>query len=73
MRYNDNLLDIICIDINFKQLYGAAEAREDNISISTKQTLDHATIDKVKFLQYLNGLVDEVCDRVKRHDTCLGP
>jgi DNA polymerase IV (DinB-like DNA polymerase) len=41
--------------------------REDNISISTEQTLDHATTDKVKILQYLNGLVDEVYERTKRH------
>jgi DNA polymerase IV (archaeal DinB-like DNA polymerase) len=41
--------------------------REDNISISTEQTLDHATPDKVKILQYLNGLVDEVYERTKRH------
>jgi DNA polymerase IV (archaeal DinB-like DNA polymerase) len=40
--------------------------REDNISISTEETLDRATSDKVKILQYLNGLVDEVYGRVKR-------
>jgi DNA polymerase IV (DinB-like DNA polymerase) len=39
--------------------------REDNISISTEETLDHATSDKVKVLQYLNELVDEVYERVK--------
>jgi DNA polymerase IV (DinB-like DNA polymerase) len=41
--------------------------REDNISISTEQTLDHSTNDKAKILQYLNILVDEVYERVKRH------
>jgi DNA polymerase IV (archaeal DinB-like DNA polymerase) len=41
--------------------------REDNISISTEETLDRATSDKNKILQYLNGLVDEVYGRVKRH------
>jgi DNA polymerase IV (archaeal DinB-like DNA polymerase) len=41
--------------------------REDNISISTEQTLDHATTDKVKILQHLNMLVDEVYERVTRH------
>jgi DNA polymerase IV (DinB-like DNA polymerase) len=40
--------------------------REDNISISTEQTLDRSITDKVKILQYLNGLVDEVYERVKR-------
>jgi nucleotidyltransferase/DNA polymerase involved in DNA repair len=40
--------------------------REDNISISTEETLDRATSDKVKILQYLNGLVDAVYGRVKR-------
>jgi DNA polymerase IV (DinB-like DNA polymerase) len=41
--------------------------REDNISISTEQTLDRSTNEKVKILQYLNMLVDEVYERVKRH------
>src|ERR687885_852177 len=41
--------------------------REDNISISTEQTLDRSTNDKTKILQYLNTLVDEVYERVKRH------
>jgi DNA polymerase IV (DinB-like DNA polymerase) len=41
--------------------------REDNISVSTEQTLDHATTDKGKILQYLNMLVDEVYERTKRH------
>jgi DNA polymerase IV (archaeal DinB-like DNA polymerase) len=40
--------------------------REDNISISTEQTLDRATSDKNKILEYLNGLVDEVYERVRR-------
>ena len=39
--------------------------REDNVSISTEATLDHTTSDKVKVLQYLNELVDEVYERVK--------
>jgi DNA polymerase IV (archaeal DinB-like DNA polymerase) len=39
--------------------------REDNISISTEQTLDRATSDKNKILEYLNGLVDEVYERVR--------
>jgi len=39
--------------------------REDNISISTEDTLDYATSDKVKILQYLNELVDELYERVK--------
>jgi DNA polymerase IV (archaeal DinB-like DNA polymerase) len=41
--------------------------REDNISISTEQTLDRPTNEKIKILQYLNILVDEVYARVKRH------
>jgi DNA polymerase IV (DinB-like DNA polymerase) len=41
--------------------------REDNISISTEQTLDHSTNEKIKILQHLNMLVDEVYERVKRH------
>ena len=41
--------------------------REDNISISTEQTLEHSTNEKVKILQYLNTLVDEVYERVKRN------
>ena len=41
--------------------------REDNISISTEQTLDRATSDRAKILQYLNELVDEVYDRVGKH------
>ena len=39
--------------------------REDNIWISTEDTLDYATSDKVKILQCLNELVDEVYERVK--------
>jgi DNA polymerase IV (archaeal DinB-like DNA polymerase) len=39
--------------------------REDNISISTEETLDRATSDKKKIVQYLNGLVDEVYERVR--------
>ena len=39
--------------------------REDNISISTEDTLDNATSDKVKILQHLNELVDEIYERVK--------
>jgi DNA polymerase IV (DinB-like DNA polymerase) len=39
--------------------------REDNTSISTEETLDRATGDKKKILQYLNGLVDEIYERVK--------
>ena len=41
--------------------------REDNISISTEQTLDRSTKEKIKILQHLNILVDEVYGRVKRH------
>ena len=41
--------------------------REDNVSISTKETLDRATSDKKKILKHLNGLVDEVYERVRRH------
>jgi DNA polymerase IV (archaeal DinB-like DNA polymerase) len=41
--------------------------REDNISISTEETLDRATGDKNKIFQYLNGLLDEVYGRVRRH------
>jgi DNA polymerase IV (archaeal DinB-like DNA polymerase) len=41
--------------------------REDNISISTEQTLDRATCDRAKVLQHLNELVDEVYDRVGKH------
>jgi DNA polymerase IV (archaeal DinB-like DNA polymerase) len=41
--------------------------REDNISISTEQTLDRSTNEKIKILQYLNTLVDEVYGRIKRH------
>jgi DNA polymerase IV (DinB-like DNA polymerase) len=40
--------------------------REDNISISTEETLGCSTSDKNKILQYLNGLVDEVYGRVRR-------
>jgi len=40
--------------------------REDNISISTEQTLHRATSDKNKILEYLNGLVDEVYERVRQ-------
>ena len=40
--------------------------KEGNISISTEETLDRATSDKNKILQYLNGLVDEVYERVRR-------
>src|SRR5919199_6624539 len=41
-----------------------------NISIqymSTEQTLDRSTNDKIKILQYLNMLVDEVYERVTTH------
>ncbi len=41
--------------------------REDNISISTEQTLARATSDRVKILQHLNQLVDEVYERVRKH------
>jgi hypothetical protein len=41
--------------------------REDNISISTEQTLDRATSDRVKILQHLNQLVDEVYEGVRKH------
>lgn len=41
--------------------------REDNISISTEQTLDRATSDREKILQHLNQLVDEVYERVRKH------
>ena len=41
--------------------------REDNISISTEQTLERYTNEKAKILQYLNMLVDEVYERIKRH------
>ena len=37
--------------------------RED----STEETLDRATSDKKKIIQHLNGLVDEVYLRVRRH------
>jgi DNA polymerase IV (archaeal DinB-like DNA polymerase) len=40
--------------------------REDNISISTEETLDRTTSDKKKIIQHLNGLVDEVYQRVRR-------
>jgi DNA polymerase IV (archaeal DinB-like DNA polymerase) len=40
--------------------------REDNISLSSEQTLDYPTKDRQKILQYLNKLVDEVYDRVSR-------
>jgi nucleotidyltransferase/DNA polymerase involved in DNA repair len=45
--------------------------REDNISISTEQTLDRSTNEKEKILQYLNTLLDEVYERVKRNGTCV--
>jgi DNA polymerase IV (DinB-like DNA polymerase) len=41
--------------------------REDNISISTEETLGRSTGDKKKILERLDGLVDEVYDRVRRH------
>jgi DNA polymerase IV (DinB-like DNA polymerase) len=41
--------------------------REDNISISTEQTLDRATSDRAKILQYLNELVGEVYERIRKH------
>ena len=41
--------------------------REDNVSISAEQTLGHSTNEKIKILQHLNMLVDEVYERVKRH------
>jgi DNA polymerase IV (DinB-like DNA polymerase) len=41
--------------------------REDNISLSTEQTLDRATSDRAKILQHLNQHVDEVYERVRKH------
>jgi DNA polymerase IV (DinB-like DNA polymerase) len=41
--------------------------REDNISISSEQTLVRYTNEKAKILHYLNMLVDEVYERTKRH------
>ena len=38
--------------------------REDNISISSEQTLNRHTRDREKILKYVNELVDEVYDRV---------
>jgi DNA polymerase IV (archaeal DinB-like DNA polymerase) len=40
--------------------------REDNISLSTEETLGSSTSDKKKILEHLNGLVDEVYLRVRR-------
>jgi DNA polymerase IV (archaeal DinB-like DNA polymerase) len=40
--------------------------REDNISISTEQTLDRAISDRAKILQHLNELVDEVYERIRK-------
>ena len=40
--------------------------REDNISLSNEHTLDHPTTDKEKILQYLNGLVDELYERIRK-------
>jgi DNA polymerase IV (DinB-like DNA polymerase) len=44
----------------------AVTPRNDNISISTEQTLYPFTKDKEKILKYTNELVDEVYDRVNR-------
>jgi DNA polymerase IV (DinB-like DNA polymerase) len=41
--------------------------REENISLSTEYTLDCATADSKKILEYLYGLVDEIYGRVKKH------
>jgi DNA polymerase IV (DinB-like DNA polymerase) len=40
--------------------------REDNISLSNEHTLDHPTTDKEKILQYLNELVDELYERIRK-------
>jgi DNA polymerase IV (archaeal DinB-like DNA polymerase) len=44
----------------------AVTPRNDNISISTEQTLYPFTKDKEKILKYINELVDEVYNRVNR-------
>lgn len=41
--------------------------REDNISLSTEETLDRATTDRKNTLKYLYGLVDEIYARAKKH------
>jgi DNA polymerase IV (archaeal DinB-like DNA polymerase) len=40
--------------------------KEDNISLSNEQTLERPTTDKEKILQYLNGLVDELYERIRK-------
>jgi nucleotidyltransferase/DNA polymerase involved in DNA repair len=40
--------------------------REDNISLSNEHTLEHPTTDKEKILQYLNELVDELYERIRK-------
>jgi DNA polymerase IV (DinB-like DNA polymerase) len=40
--------------------------REDNISLSTEETIDHVTTDRKTILEYLYQLVDEMYGRVKR-------
>jgi DNA polymerase IV (archaeal DinB-like DNA polymerase) len=40
--------------------------REDNISISTEETLGNATADRKEILKYLYGLVDEIYGRAKK-------
>jgi DNA polymerase IV (DinB-like DNA polymerase) len=40
--------------------------KEDNISLSNEHTLEHPTTDKEKILQYLNGLVDELYERIRK-------
>jgi DNA polymerase IV (DinB-like DNA polymerase) len=40
--------------------------REDNISISTEETLDNATADRKEILKYLYELVDEIYGRAKK-------
>jgi DNA polymerase IV (archaeal DinB-like DNA polymerase) len=40
--------------------------REDNISLSTEETLDRATTDRKNTLKYLYGLVDEIYARAKK-------
>jgi DNA polymerase IV (DinB-like DNA polymerase) len=44
----------------------AVTPRNDNISISTEQTLYPFTMDKEKILKYINELVNEVYNRVNR-------
>jgi DNA polymerase IV (DinB-like DNA polymerase) len=40
--------------------------REDHISLSTEQTLDSFTGNKEMILKYLNQLVDEIYERIRR-------